>query len=102
MMNALIGFVIERDSMQYILTQEEYNELLAKKKTEIGLYKEKLQNLCTKIANEMPITRSWDKNNKSPWGCILTQKDKDGYLDWYCDNCPVQYICPYEYKEFSQ
>jgi hypothetical protein len=87
--------------MQYILTQDEYNTLLTKQKLEIKLQKEKLQQLCTKIANTMPVERSWDDNDRSPWGCILTI-NKESYDEWFCDDCPVQSICPYEFKNWSQ
>lgn len=77
--------------MQYILSQEEYDELRAKQKHEIQLSKSKLQKLCTKIANEMPI-KYWSNTEAQPWGCKLN-KDDD-YNEWYCDECPVQDICP--------
>ena len=63
--------------MQYILTQEEYDDLVSKKEYKISPSKSKLQKLCTKIANEMPVKVSWlIKNNggfPAPWGCILTK-----------------------------
>ena len=62
--------------MQYILTQEEYDNLKKKQKTEFQLSKNNLQNLCTKIANNMPVDWGWGENNPKPWGCILTVKDE--------------------------
>ena len=41
-----------------------------------------------------------------PWGCLLTKAkpDEEGYCEdeWYCDKCPVQKECPYEYKSYSK
>jgi hypothetical protein len=82
--------------MQYILTQDEYNALLAKQTLKIELQTKKLQDLCTKIANTMPVKRRWDKKDSSPWGCALTIDD------WCCDECPVQSICPNEFKNWSK
>lgn len=91
--------------MQYILTQEEYDKLRSLKKQALELHETKLQVLCTKIANEMPVTRSWSKTDTSPWGCIIHEDDSDPehYDNFgYCDQCPVQEICPYEFKRYSQ
>lgn len=82
--------------MQYILSQEEYDALKAKQKHELSLERKNLQELCTKIANEMPVDRDWSED-KEPWGCILTEEGVG-----YCDDCPVQTICPYSYKEYSK
>jgi hypothetical protein len=83
--------------MMYILSEEEYRELTAKKATGIGLSEEKLQTLCTEIANEMPVVWGWGGPDPKPWKCIITAK-----YEWYCDNCPVQAICPNEDKEWSK
>lgn len=84
--------------MQYILTQEEYDALRAKQKLELGMQKAKLQKLCTMIADAMPVSVEWINNDKpEPWGCILTAD-----FDHYCDDCPVQEICPHEHKEWSK
>ena len=88
--------------MQYLLTQEEYDALRACREHEIKLSRAKLQKLCTKIADTMPVKRSWDpKAEPSPWGCILTA-EKNGEGEHYCDNCPVQEICPELHKEWSK
>lgn len=90
--------------MQYILSEEEYNALKAAalsgpvKGTTVQMSRNKLQKLCTDIANGMPI--KWiDSNNETfrPWGCILTKTD-----EWYCDQCPVVDICPSTKQVFSQ
>jgi len=84
--------------MQYILTQEEYDALRKKQQHELTLSKGKLQKLCTKIADTMPVKWGWSKDEEAkPWGCILTNEH-----EWYCDSCPVQEICPYHSKSWSQ
>lgn len=80
--------------MQYILTQQEYDELLERKQHHIKLERSNLQALCTQIANEMPV--KWGRGAE-PWGCILTEEN-----EWYCDKCPVQEICPSDRKDWSQ
>lgn len=84
--------------MQYILTQEEYDELKRKQELEFSITTKQLQTLCTKIATEMPVVLPWGSHEVRPWGCILTD---DGAMD-YCDDCPVQQICPHPYKEWSK
>ncbi len=81
----------------YILTQEEYNMLLEKREAGLRMSETKLQELCTKIANEMPV-KTWMNDGKpTPWNCILTEDH-----EWYCDECPVQKICPNKYKSWSK
>lgn len=86
--------------MMYILTQEEYVELKQAKSEKIQMSKKKLQTLCTKIANEMPVNWGWGGPDPKPWGCIHTENDE--YDEWYCDKCPVQEICPEEWKNWSK
>ena len=91
--------------MQYILTEEEYKTLKSKQNYEIELSKKKLQTLCTKIANEMPVVvRRWDSPDPKPWGCKITIEENSEYGndEWYCDKCPVQEICPSDNKEWSK
>ena len=85
--------------MQYLLTQTEYDSLLAGNEQRLKLADKKLQTLCTKIADEMPVKwEGWQgKPIIEPWGCILTK----GH-EWYCDNCPVREICPNQHKTYSQ
>jgi hypothetical protein len=84
--------------MQYILTQAEYDELLGRQQLDLTTRKEQLQILCTWAADHMPVSVAWKNNGEpEPWGCILTTK-----FDHCCDACPVQELCPHEYKEWSQ
>lgn len=83
--------------MQYILSEEEYNELKHKATENINKAVKWNQELCTKIADEMPVIWGWGGNDYKPWGCILSQSSKG-----YCDECPVQDVCPNERKEWSK
>lgn len=84
--------------MQYILTQEEFDAWNQKSKQITLTAKKNMQELCTKIANTMPITWSWGvgKNTPTPCGCIHSEED------WYCDECPVREICPEPNKAWSK
>jgi len=84
--------------MQYLLTQEEYDALRNAGQAEKQQIKDTLQDLCTKVADHMPVMWGWSKNEEAkPWGCILTRNS-----DWYCDACPVRKVCPYPRKELSK
>ena len=87
--------------MKYLLSEQEYRSLTEQHTYSIKLANDKLQKLCTKIANEMPVDWEWgnsgDHKDPEPWGCILT---KD--YEWYCDTCPVQEICPNKSKHWSK
>lgn len=83
--------------MQYILTEQEYQDLRATQHMKIHMNKTELQTLCSHIADTMPVSVSWFNDGiPTPWGCILT-----GHIN-YCDKCPVQSICPNENKEWSK
>lgn len=80
--------------MQYVLTEEEYNNLVKTKEYKFTIAQAELQNLCTTICDTMPVVK-YD-GEKSPWGCIINNKN------WYCDKCPVSEICPKEHKNWSK
>ena len=82
--------------MQYILSQTEYDELKNTQKQKSISEKNELQKVCTNVANTMPVFWGWGVPDNKPWGCIVNRPD------WYCDKCPVQTICPKEWKNFSQ
>ena len=84
--------------MQYILTQQEYDSLKENQTLKVNLNKDKLQKLCTNIANTMPII-FWNHKEAQPWNCKLTDEHGD---EWYCDECPVQDICPSDDKDWSK
>lgn len=83
--------------MQYILTEEEMSKVISERAAlqellKILPSKDKHQKMCTKIADEWPTFTGWDKKNPQPaepWGCIITAD-----YEHYCDECPVQSICP--------
>lgn len=86
--------------MKYILDEEEYRALKQQQAYDIKLKKDKLQALCTTIADTMPITISWSNNKDAkpePWGCILSTE-----YEHYCDECPVESICPQDSKSWSK
>jgi hypothetical protein len=88
--------------MMYILTQDEYDALRNDVKVQSLTQIKKMQKLCTQIADTMPVRWTWGdgKINPRPWGCIITL-EKEGE-EWYCDECPVQEICPSNRKSYSQ
>ena len=93
--------------MQYILTEDEYSELQRRARSAISINQKKLQELCTRICDTMPVDWGWTKGDApKPWGCIITveqQAKKTGeYAEWYCDKCPVHDICPYQHKSHSK
>lgn len=92
--------------MMYVLTQEEFDELKTVQKKAKHKNTKELQKLCTKIADEMPVVWGWGGPDPKPWGCVITKQEiaeKQGYQDeWYCDNCPVQTICPSISKPYSK
>ena len=87
-------------TMQYLLTQDEYDSL-KRQATELDREaKESLQTACTLVADHMPIRKPWDGEEGeplSPWGCIFSTRHEH-----YCDGCPVRNICPSELKNWSQ
>lgn len=84
--------------MKYILDEHEFEKL--QKDAAKGNRRpsnEELQELCTMVADKLPITVSWMSSPPAPWGCILTVEEEH-----YCDECPVQRYCPYPYKNYSK
>jgi hypothetical protein len=81
--------------MKYLLTQEEYDALQEKKRKITEDAQKILQDLCTRVANSEPVKEGWYAGK--PWGCILTTEE-----EWYCDDCPVQKVCPKERKRYSK
>lgn len=74
--------------MQYVLSEEEYTNLLKLGREHIEAREKTLQTLCTMVADNMPAT------NGEPWGCMLSGNN-------CCDDCPVDNLCPYTYKDYS-
>jgi len=82
--------------MQYILTEEEYTALKNEGKKAKQALKDTLQDLCTQVCNLKPV-KYWNNEKAKIWGCTRTIEG-----EWYCDECPVMKLCPYEYKKFSK
>ena len=86
--------------MQILLTEAEYNELKAQKREQIAASKAELQRLCTLAAQHIPVPLDFSEvTTPRPWGCILGPREQD---PGYCDDCPVDSICPHTDKEWSQ
>lgn len=85
--------------MMYILTQEEMDSLKQEQASKIRLSEKKLQALCTKICDTMPVVWGWGGPDPKPWGCIYSIEHDE---EWYCDKCPVQEICPSVDREYSK
>lgn len=86
--------------MKYILSKEEYERLTQIKKGYAEITVEHLQVLCVRAAENIPVKRHWDKEDNSPWGCILSESmDKN---PGYCDECPVYMHCPHPSKHYSK
>lgn len=96
--------------MQYILSQEEFDQLKNESANAIKKVTADLQTACTLVADHMPIKHPWasasvivgvSASMELPWGCIITRKSNDDWY-WYCDHCPVRKICPHPNKNFSK
>jgi predicted transcriptional regulator len=81
--------------MMYIITEAEMAGLTATQIRRTEEERKKLQDVCSFVADNMPIQFSDDQH--APWGCILTNKKV-----WYCDKCPVETICPHDNKSWSK
>lgn len=85
--------------MQYILSEEEYRDLVeATRKMEVK--KDAIiMDLCRRIANTEPVKVSWrtTPGPNEPWGCIHDREN-----EWYCDECPVRKVCPEKDKNLSK
>lgn len=89
--------------MQYILSEEEYTALKEVQTNQVKLAQKKLQTLCSKICDTMPVKWGWGGPDPKPWTCILTHEAHEDDIDeWYCDKCPVTEICPHPCKEWSK
>lgn len=81
--------------MMYVLTQEEFDALQEKNRRFAEDSRKVLQDLCTRVANSELVKEGWYAGK--PWGCVLTVEH-----EWYCDDCPVQDVCPKEWKRWSK
>jgi hypothetical protein len=87
--------------MQYLLTQQEYDELQRAKQQRAKAQTAELQKLCTLAAQHVPVAVScFGVETLRPWGCILDSDPEKN--PGYCDLCPAQDLCPSERKEWSK
>lgn len=86
--------------MQYLLTEEEYKELVAQAEGKKVANKELIQELCTEVATHKPV-KYWGRKEAVIWGCILLDEEHPASAE-YCDECPVEKGCPYDYKRWSK
>ena len=87
--------------MQYLLTEEEYTNLVQSARTASEEFKKEhkeiINRLCQMIADKVPLTTyPGTPDNPKPYKCV-----KSMYRDWYCDNCPVLDMCQMD-KHFSK
>ena len=82
--------------MQYLLTQEELDELEKHKLEFTKKFERQLGKLCKLAADHVPVNAGWRDTEPSPWGCIYSEED-----EWYCDDCPAKEVCPLD-QHWSQ
>jgi hypothetical protein len=90
--------------MQFLLSEEEYNQLKNKRIELQERDKKKLQAFCTMVANSLPV-KFRGRKEAEIWGCIRNKEDDNHNLPascGYCDQCPSVEICPYDQKDFSK
>lgn len=88
--------------MQFLLSEEEYNQLKNKQIELQEKDKKKLQTFCTMVANNLPV-KFWGRKEATIWGCILNKVlDGEPASCGYCDECPSVNICPCDRKDFSK
>jgi len=81
--------------MMYILTQEEFDALQEKKRKITEDAQKILQDLCTRLANSEILPEGHWLQGET-WGCVLSNTAE------CCDDCPVEAVCPNEWKEWSK
>lgn len=80
--------------MQYLLTSEEFSDLSSREARARKELNATIQSLCSQVADLKPVESGWAAGK--PWGCILTTQNE------YCDECPVQKLCPNPHKNWSK
>lgn len=83
--------------MQFLLTEEEYQDLINLNEKLKEDMRETLQDLCSKVADNMPVI-FWGNKEPKIWGCWKTGMPHMTY----CDACPVKKVCPAEFKRWSK
>lgn len=83
--------------MEYILTEEEYDNLKQASKQAKLRPEETINALCKEVATWKQI-KIEGLNYLASYGCIQNDINNPEV----CDECPVESICTYQHKEFSQ
>jgi hypothetical protein len=92
--------------MQYLLTEAEYKGMQQANKSNVQELQTLIDKLCMRVALSESIPDPWDMHRKEgepkegPWGCIRSEDPEKNPM--YCDECPVDGICEYPNKEYSQ
>ena len=86
--------------MKYILTEKEYNALVNKVDNVTDQYFRDIQQLCIEVAVHKPLRIFGIDSASITWGCILAD-DPEQQAE-YCDECPVNRVCPNENKKWSK
>jgi hypothetical protein len=81
--------------MQYLLSEEEYRSLDARKAIRTQKEKDTLLAFCVLASQHIPV----ESNENKPWGCNLDDVRREGMS---CDDCPAKHICPFEYEQYSK
>lgn len=82
--------------MMYLLSADEYGNLISEGKQRTADFNIKLQQFCSMVADTIPVKSGWMKGKI--WGCILTSEKFTNY----CDDCPAVELCPYPDKQWSK
>lgn len=89
--------------IQYVLSKQEYKDLVEHLRQTEEKARQRLQRICTKIADTC-VTELYDYKGdviaKKVIGCICTETGPN--QGGYCDDCIVRDICPKEWKNFSK
>lgn len=91
---------LRRIAEHYILAEQELKELRQTAKNVDHKKIDELQELCSLAAKHIPVVVSWNPTlPPRPWGCILGPKEHNPA---YCDDCPAQKVCPSKIKRWSK
>ncbi len=86
--------------MQYLLTQEEFNNLKKGVNLELEARQEIIDNLCQIAADHVlvkPSTVDFHRM-RAPYGCVRSSSNDTEY----CDNRPVEKLCEHKEKKFTK
>ena len=76
--------------MQYILTTDEYDELISKRQLREREMEHRALEACKALAEVVA-------RNEHGWkGCVINKTTN------YCDDCPALNWCPYEDKRYGK